>query len=304
MKALVANAYGDVDQLSVADVPVPRVGPGDVKVKVLAASINPIDWKLLAGHARALMELQFPAILGRDAAGDVVEVGAAVQALRPGDRVLGWVSNAFAEFVVAPADEWAPVPAGLETASAAALPLVTLTGAQLADKVQPRPGLNVLVTGALGSVGRTAVFVAKERGATVWAGVRRRQTDAARALGADHVTAIDDEAAIASLPPLDAICDTVGGATVAALLPALKEGGTVASVLGPPAGAKERGLNVIAMQTQPDAQRLADLAQAVREQRLVIPIERTFPLAQGAEAFQLARSGGAGKVLLLPSVDR
>jgi NADPH:quinone reductase-like Zn-dependent oxidoreductase len=300
MKALTATGYGDVDRLTIADVPEPRVGPRDVKVKVHAASINPIDWKLLAGHARMLMELSFPAILGRDASGEVQEVGADVKALRPGDHVLGWVSNAFAEYVVAPADDWVNLPPGLDLTSAAALPLVTLTGAQLADAVHSGPGMTVLVTGALGAVGRSAVFVAKTAGASVWAGVRQRQKDAAAALGVAGVTAIDDVGEIGNLPPLDAICDTVGGAVVAALLPRLKAGGVVASVLGAPAGAKERGLKAIGLQTQPDSRRLATLAQAASEKRLVIPVDRTFPLAQGAEAFQVARSSGVGKVILLP----
>jgi NADPH:quinone reductase-like Zn-dependent oxidoreductase len=116
----------------------------------------------------------------------------------------------------------------------------------------------------------------------------------------DGVVAIDDGAEIGNLPPLDAICDTVGGAAIAALLPRLKPGGAVASVLGAPPGAKERGLKAIGLQTQPDSQRLASLAQAASEGRLVIPVERNFPLDQGAEAFQVARSGGVGKVVPLP----
>src|SRR5580704_13650415 len=122
MKALITTAYGDVDKLTVADVPEPQIGPGDVKVKVHAASINPMDWKLLSGQARTLMELHFPAILGRDASGDVLEVGRDVKRLRRGDRVLGLASSTFAEQVVAPENVWAKVPTGLDPIAAAALP--------------------------------------------------------------------------------------------------------------------------------------------------------------------------------------
>jgi NADPH:quinone reductase-like Zn-dependent oxidoreductase len=299
MKALIATAYGDVENLTFAEMPEPTMGPDDVKIRVHAASINPIDWKLLSGHARMLMELQFPAILGRDAAGEVLEVGANVTSLRAGDRVLGLAWSTFAERAAAPAASWAKVPRGLEMNDAAALPLVALTGAQLVDAVKPGPGLSVLVTGAVGGVGRAAVFVAKSAGATVWAGVRTEQKGAARALNANHVVAIDDSGEIAALPTFDAVCDTVGGATIAALLPHLKSGGTLGSTLGEPAGAKERGVNVAAIMTRPDAARLAELATAAAEKRLVIPVQRTFPLAQGAEAVRLARQGG-GKVLLLP----
>src|SRR4051794_27200545 len=111
MKALIATGYGDVDTLTVADVAEPQIGPGDVKVRVYAASINPIDWKLLSGQARMLMELQFPAILGRDASGEVLEAGANVKSVRPGDQVLGFASRTFAERVVAPENAWARVPA-------------------------------------------------------------------------------------------------------------------------------------------------------------------------------------------------
>src|SRR4051794_32024217 len=299
MKALIATAYGDVENLTLTEMAEPKVGPDDVKIRVHAASINPIDWKLLSGHARMLMELEFPAILGRDAAGEVLEVGANVKTLRAGDRVLGLAWSTFAERAAAPVTAWAKVPSGLEMNDAAALPLVALTGAQLVDAVKPRPGLSVLVTGAVGGVGRAAVFVAKSAGATVWAGVRSEQQGAAQALGADRVVAIDDQTAIAGLPTFDAICATGGGPTIATLLPHLKRGGTLASTLGEPAGAKEHGANVVAIMTHPDAARLAELATAAAEKRFVIPVQRRFPLAQGPDAFRLARQGG-GKVLLLP----
>jgi NADPH:quinone reductase-like Zn-dependent oxidoreductase len=301
MKALVLSAYGDVEQLALVDTPEPGIGLGDVKIRVHAASINPLDWKLLSGYGRGTaLELRFPAILGRDASGDVLEVGHGVVDLRSGDRVLGFASRTFAERVVAPESAWAKAPRGLDAVQAAALPMVALTGAQLADTVQPRPGLGVLVTGAVGGVGRVAVFVAKAAGATVWAGVRAAQKTAAEALGANHVVAIDDEAEIAALPALDALCDTVGGVTVAKLLPRLKEGGVLSSTLGEPPGAKERGLRVTAIRTQPDSGRLRELAEAAAAGRLVIPVRRTFPLEQAADAFRLARQGGVGKVLLLP----
>src|ERR1700741_396391 len=156
MKALITTAYGDVDQLTVSDVPEPQIGPGDVKVRVSAASINPMDWKLLSGEARSVMPLHFPAILGRDVSGDVLEVGKDVKRLHRGDHVLGLASSTFAEHVVAAENVWAKIPTGLDPLAAAALPLVTLTGAQLADAVTPRPGMSILVTGAAGGVGRSA----------------------------------------------------------------------------------------------------------------------------------------------------
>ncbi len=301
MKALIATAYGDVENLRLADVAEPNVGAGDVKVQVHAASINPLDWKLLSGYGRGTsMELRFPAILGRDAFGDVLEVGADVKGLSAGDRVLGFAVSTFAERAVAAESAWAKVPQGLDATAAAALPMVALTGAQLADSVEPKPGMSVLVTGAMGGVGRVAVFVAKTAGAIVWAGVRAEQKTAADALGADHVVALDKDAEIAALPKFDAICDTVNGQTLGKLLSHLRPGGALASTLGEPAGAKERGLKVTVIRTRTDPARLSELAGAAAVGRLVVPVQRTFPLEQGADAFRLARQNGIGKVLLMP----
>jgi NADPH:quinone reductase-like Zn-dependent oxidoreductase len=299
MKALTVTAYGDVDNLKLAEMPEPNVGPGDVKIRVHAASINPLDWKLLSGQMRSSMELHFPAILGRAASGVVLEVGEDVKSLCVGDRVLGFATSTFAEHVVAPENAWAKLPRGLDLNDAAALPMAALTGAQLADTAQPTSGSSVLVTGAVGGVGRVAVFVAKTAGATVWAGVRAEQKPAAGALGADHVVAIDDDAETASLPEFDAMCDTVNGETIAKLLPRLKMGGLLGSTLGEPPGAKERRARVTAIQTHPDPGRLSELAQAASERRLVMPVQRAFPLEQAANAFRLARQGGIGKVLIL-----
>lgn len=189
MKAMVLKEYGGVEQLELREIAEPRPGPGEVPVKVAATSVNPIDWKLRSGAARAI-----PAVLGRDVAGEVTEVGQGVTALRLGDQVLGLVLHGYAEKVVAGADAFARLPPGLDLREAAALPLVLLTGAQLIEEaVRPAKGDTVLVTGALGGVGRTAVHVAKLHGARVLAGVRARRTAEAAGLGADQVVAVDDE---------------------------------------------------------------------------------------------------------------
>src|SRR5437762_915619 len=212
MKALVLTGYGDVDKLELRDLPDPKAGAGQVRVRAAASSINPIDWKLLSGAMQAWMPLQLPAILGRDVSGEVIEAGAGVTAFKPGDKVLGRVDQAFAGQVVAPADAFALLPPGLDLRDAAALPLVGLTGAQLIEEaVKPGKGDLVLVTGALGGVGRVAIHAAKKLGARTIAGVRKKQTAAAAELAASEVIAIDDDAQIARLPQLDAIADTVGG---------------------------------------------------------------------------------------------
>jgi len=300
MKAVVLTAYGDVDKLQLRDMPNPHADADSIVVRMAGASINPVDWKLRSGALAQWMPLTLPAILGRDASGTVIAVGAGVTAFKVGARVMGLVHGGYAELVVAPVDAWAEVPLSLDLAEAGALPLVLLTGAQLIEEaVKPKAGDVVLVTGALGSVGRVAVFVAKERGAKVWAGVRAKQRDEARTLRADGIVAIDDDADIAKVPQLDAIADTVGGEPTKKLLAKVKAGGTIGSVVGEPAGAKERGLEVRSHLAHPDSKRLGELARAVAEGKLVIPIAKKLPLAEAREAQLLAQKGAGGKVVLL-----
>jgi NADPH:quinone reductase-like Zn-dependent oxidoreductase len=157
----------------------------------------------------------------------------------------------------------------------------------------------VLVTGALGGVGRTAAWVAKQRGAKVLAGVRGKQVAEAQELGLDGVVALDDDTALAQLAPVDRIADTVGGETIQRCLSKLKAGGTIGSVVGEPASAKERGFKVNAFMAHPDSVRLAELAEAIAAGKFRIPIGQRLPLAEAAAAQTLAEKGGIGKVLLV-----
>ena len=185
MKAVVLTAYGDVDKLVLRDVPDPKPGPSQVKVKVAAASINPVDWKLRSGALQKFMPLELPAILGRDVSGTVAEVGPGVTGFKAGDRVLGLVQHGYAEYVVEAQEGFAAIPDGLDAQQAASLPLVVLTGAQLIEEAtRPRKGELVLVTGAVGGVGRAAIYAARTLGARVIAGVRAKQKDEARKLSA------------------------------------------------------------------------------------------------------------------------
>jgi NADPH:quinone reductase-like Zn-dependent oxidoreductase len=299
MRAVVLTDYGDVDKLELRDLPDPKPGPGEVKIKVAAASVNPIDWKIRSGAAKGMMSLRFPAVLGRDISGEVVETGPGVTAFKLHDKVLGVVQHGYAEEVVARADALAPVPDGLDIRDAAALPLVTLTGVELIEEaVQPQKGDLVLVTGAVGNVGRSAVYAAKRLGARVIAGVRAAQKSEAQRLGVEQVVAIDDDDEIAHLPQLDAIADTVDGETIAKLIPKLRKGGTLGSVLGEPPAANGRDLRVRAFVAHPDGNRLRGLAEAAARGELEIPISKRLPLSQVREAHRLAEQGAEGKILL------
>jgi NADPH:quinone reductase-like Zn-dependent oxidoreductase len=300
MKAVVLPSYGKPENLEIRDIDEPSPGPNEIKVHVVAAGINPIDWKLRSGAYQKYWPLDLPAILGRDVAGEVVAVGSRVTNFKVGARVLGLINKGYADYVVAPVGAWAEVPKKLDLVEAAALPLVLLTGAQLVEEAADfEKGDVVLVTGATGSVGRVAVFCAKARGATVYAGVRGDHEVEAIKLGVHGVIALDDDREIDEAPSFDALADTVGGETTQRLLRKLKLGGRIGSTVGEPPGAKDRALVVHAFVTRPDAARLAELAAAVAAGQLVIPIaNKRFPLAEAAEAQRIAEGGGVGKVLL------
>ncbi len=302
MKAVVLYEYGDTDKLQYeTNQQEPPFGPNEVRVRVRATSINPIDWKLRSGAARARMPIEFPAILGRDLAGEVVDFGRDVTGFKRGQRVMALANGTYAEFTTVKADVLAPIPDKLSFEQAAALPLVLTTGAQLIERgVKPQPGWTILVTGAIGGVGRTAVYVARKHGAHVIAGVKSSQREEAAKLGAERVVALDDEKDIATLRDLDAIADTVGGETIAKLLQAIKPGGVLGSVLGEPKEAAGKNIQVHAVFAQPDASRLYELAEDVARGEFNIPIAKVFRLEEARKAQDFAEHDHPrGKVLLV-----
>jgi NADPH:quinone reductase-like Zn-dependent oxidoreductase len=300
MKAIVVHEYGGPEVLKFEEYPDPVPGPGEVLVRVAATSVNPIDYKRRAGLTKDFYPITFPGLIGVDIAGTVVKVGPGMEGFSVGDQVFAMAANAYAELCVVKADILARIPKGLDLIPAAALPLVTTTGNQILSATGIKAGQTVMVVGAQGSVGRSAVFTAKERGATVIAGVLKRQMDEAKTVGADQVVATDDETAIANLPMLDVVADTVNGKTAETLIAKVKPGGVFASVLGAPQNAaKYPSVKVVPVYATPDAKTLQFMAEAVRDGKLVIPISLKLPLREAAEAQAAAEKGGIGKVLLV-----
>jgi len=301
MKAVVVHQYGGPEVLKFEDYPDPVPGPGEVLIRVAAASVNPIDYKRRAGLTKDSYPLHFPGLIGVDIAGTVVGTGPAVEGFSVGDRVFAMADNTYAELCVVNAAVLAKVPEGLDLIRAAALPLATTTGNQLSSATGIEAGRVVMVVGAVGSVGRSAVFTAKERGACVIAGVLKRQIDEAKSLGADRVVATDDGIAIANLRPLDAVADAVGGRTAEELIARVKPRGVFASVLGAPQNAaRYPSVKVVFVFSKFDRKTLEFMAEAVRDGKLVIPISQTLPLSKAAEAQAAAEKGSVGKILLVP----
>jgi NADPH:quinone reductase-like Zn-dependent oxidoreductase len=303
MKAVVLHEYGGPEKLKFEDnVPDPQINGDTVLIAAAAASVNPIDWKLRSGMRRKDSPLSFPAILGRDVSGVVRAVGANVKHFKPGDRVLALSWATYAELVAVDDEDVTHLPDGVDLADAAAIPLVALTGDQLvrlATNVQK--GQVVLVTGALGGVGRAAVHTAKKMGAQVIAGVRGKELDDARALGVSDVLAIDDDKAIEKFRLVDAIADTVGGEVAAKLIAKAKQNGSFGytAVLPENAAAQNPAVKITRVFTKPDPSKVREFADDVRDGKFVLPIGRRMPLCDAAEAHVLGEKGGIGKILLL-----
>jgi NADPH:quinone reductase-like Zn-dependent oxidoreductase len=301
MKASVLHEYGPAKNLKYEDVPDPVPAEGEVLVRVAASSVNPIDYKMRSGEAKEGFPVEFPAILGRDLSGVVRMVGPGVSGFEPGDKVIALTWKTYAELATVKATDLTLLPEGMDLIEAAALPLVTITGEQLITRgIQIQAGQTVLVSGAIGGVGRSAVWTAKKAGATVIAGVRKSQLKEAAEIGADEVVALDDAAAMEKIGFLDAVADTVGHDTADNLLAKVKQGGIFASVVGPPTSAKlNPTVRVVLVRAEPDAPALRILAEEALAGRLKIPIDRMVPLDQAAEAQAAAEKGGIGKVLIL-----
>jgi NADPH:quinone reductase-like Zn-dependent oxidoreductase len=303
LKAVYLYEYGGPENLKFEDdVPDPTLGADSVLIETAAASVNPLDWKIRSGARQKDFPLKLPAILGKDVSGMVRAVGGNVRSFKPGDRVLATADATYAELVVVVGAQLTHLPDGLDLVDAAAIPLVVLTGDQLVRlAVRAQQGQTIIVSGALGSVGRAAVHTAKKLGMNVIAGVRAGQLHEARSLGVSDTVAIDDEAAIAGLAKVDCVADTVGGEIAARLFARVKDGGSFgyASVLAEGVPATNPSVTVTRVFARPDASKVREFADDIRDGKFKLPIGRRLPLREAGEAHALAQKGGTHKVVLV-----
>jgi NADPH:quinone reductase-like Zn-dependent oxidoreductase len=303
MRAVVIHEYGGPEKLQFEDnFPEPQISGSTVLIGAAAASVNPIDWKQRSGMRRKDSPLSFPAILGRDVSGVVRAVGTNVKHFKSGDRVLALSTATYAELVAVDDSAVTHLPDGMDLADAAAIPLVALTGDQLVRlATDVKKGQVVLITGALGSVGRAAVHSAKKIGAQVIAGVRGKELDDARSLGVSDALAIDDDNAIEKFRLVDAIADTVGGEVAAKLVAKVKPDGSFGytAVLPEGTAAQNPTVKITRVWAKPDPSKVREFADDVRDGKFVLPIGRRMPLQDAAVAHVLGEKGGLGKILLL-----
>lgn len=302
MKAVRLHAYGDTDHFKYEEIAEPLPGPGEVLVKVKAASLNPVELYIRQGYLAKMVPLQFPAILGLDVAGIVARVGAGVTGYREGDRVIGKLpingKGSNAEYAAAQPKYLAKLAASVGFAEAAALPLVALTARQAIAGLGVKARDRVLVTGALGSVGRAALQYLKELGAVPVAGVRAARLAEAKALGIEAL-AIGEAAEKRSFA---AAVETVGGAIASAAIKLVRDGGALAAVAGLPEGANaDQRIRIVNVFTTEDSAMLQKIADAAARGELTIPVAKTLPLSAVGEGHKLLAAGQAGgKVVFVP----
>jgi NADPH:quinone reductase-like Zn-dependent oxidoreductase len=329
MKAIVQHEYGSPDTLRLEDVDRPDAGPGQVLVRVRAASVNAADWHVMRGDpklARLQLGVRRPkaAVRGRDFAGEVAEVGAGVTHVEPGDEVFGetgMADGAFAEYVRAPAGQVAPKPAGLTFEQAAAVPLAGCTALQaLRDVARVQPGQRLLVNGASGGVGTFAVQIGKALGAHVTGVCSTGNVELVRSLGADDVVDYTAEDVVSARQRFDVILDLVGNRRLRELRRVLTERGTLVlsgggvfdggSLVGPMALIISGGLvgrvvrqKIRPFTATPTTERLTALARLAESGQVRPVIDRTYALADVPAAVRYLESEHARAKVVVTCPD-
>ncbi len=301
MKAVLINAYGDNSVVQYTDVDRPEPQTGEVLVKVHAAGVNPVDWKIRGGAGQR-MGLTLPIHLGGEITGIVEELGAGVGDFKKGDAVYGIIkTGGFAEYAVAKAADMARKPANLDFTHTAAVPLGALTAWQaMFDVAKLASGQRLLVTSSSGGVGSLAVQLAKSKGAYVIAMASERNEDYVRGLGVDEFIDYTRQPFEQVARDMDVVFDTVGGDTFQRAFGTLRKGGfLVTSVAFPKDEAQQHGVGVERVLCKPNAGQLASIRELVEAGKVKPHVATVLPLAQIKQAFALSEGGRTrGKIVL------
>lgn len=306
MQAIRIHAYGSADALQLEDIAVPECGAGDILVRVVAAGVNPIDWKIRSGAMAQGVPRSFPLTLGWDAAGTVAAVGGAVTAFKPGDEVFFYAEfgrgGAYAEYVAVNAGQAAFKPRTMSFATAAALPTPAQAAwTALVETAQLQAGMRVLIHGAAGALGTIAVQLARAAGAEVIATASGAAAELVAGLGAAQVIDYRTQRFESLVKDVDVVLDTIGGATQEASWATLRPGGLLVATAAPPAPerAAAAGVRGAFVFTPPRGAILADLARLVDAGRLHAFVGEEFALADAAQAHRLGEAGRSrGKMIL------
>ncbi len=309
MKAIRIHQYGNGEALKLDEVAIPKPGKDEVQIRVKAAGVNPVDWKIRKGYLNDFLHHEFPLTLGWDVAGVVEEVGSDVSLFRPGDEVFGYTSLArnghYAELGLAKEDEIARKPEQLDFVQAASLPVAALTAWQaLFDAADLREGQKVLIHAAAGGVGCMAVQLARWKGALVYGTASPPNADFLMELGVEKVIDYRSQRFESMVSDLDVVLDGVGGETQDRSWPLLRPGGILVAITNPISENladkhRVRGVNVT---VQPSRIQLEEISRLADEERLRPIVNTTFPLDQAFQAHELSQTQHVrGKIVLIPS---
>jgi alcohol dehydrogenase len=330
MRAYLLTGYGTVaDNVRLAEIADSRAGAGEIVIDIHAASLNPIDFKLVHGALKRISKYKLPRPIGFDASGVVKAVGPGATRFKPGDAVYVRASRqsigTFAEQIALPEKLVAPKPAALSHAEAASLPLVGLTTLQGFGRAGARAGQRILIHAGSGGVGTFAVQYAKHLGLDVTSTTSSKNADFVKSLGADRVIAYDRENYLEQCGGYDIVYDTLGGAFTVDAFKVVKRGGVVISLSGPPdrdfasregaglvvriavwlmgrkvyAASAQAGAAYVWFFTESNGDQLRDIAALVDSGAIKPVIDREFAFEKLPEALAWLEAGRArGKVVL------
>ncbi len=303
MQAVCIHSFGGPEVLQLEEVPRPEPERDEVLVRIKAASVNPIDYKIRSG-AFAKPE-QLPMVLGRDMSGTIARCGTQVQDWEAGDDVFALLPgnrHAYAEYVTIKASDAVPKPQAVDHEHAAAAPLAALTAWQgLFDQGALQRGQHVLIHGAAGGVGHFAVQFAKVAGAKVTAVGSKEDAEFLRELGADEIVDYKSERFEDRVRDVDLVLDLIGGETRDRSWAVLKSGGTLVSTLGQPSKDKAQARNATGKgyMAQPNPQQLSEIARLIDEGKVRPYVQAVYPMQKVAEAqTHLEREHARGKTVL------
>jgi NADPH:quinone reductase-like Zn-dependent oxidoreductase len=307
MKAIRIHGFGDLEVLQLDDVPIPKPGEGELLVRIHAASVNPVDYKIRRGTVPWVSREMLPMTLGRDLSGTVESAGAGVDAFSDGDALyamLGGIDRgSYAEYVLVRPNEAAPKPARLSHIEAAAVPLAALTAWQgLFDHGHLEDGQTVLIHGGSGGVGHFAIQFAKVKGAAVSTTVSAQNLDFVEELGADRAIDYESQRFDKIARDVDLVLDLIGGETRERSWSVLKPGGVLVSALGEPSReeAMRHRAHGVGYRAQPNAGQLAEIGRLIDQGKVRPVIMASYPLAEARQAHErLERGHVRGKIVLV-----
>jgi NADPH:quinone reductase-like Zn-dependent oxidoreductase len=306
MKTVCIYSYGGPEVLVYRDAPRPHPGAGEVLVRVHAAGINPVDWKIREGHLKEMLHHTFPLVLGWDLSGVIEGIGPGLTRLKAGDEVFSRPDisrdGAYAEFIVIKETEVALKPKSIDHIHAAALPLAGLTAWQtLFDAAALSSGQRVLIHAAAGGVGHIAVQLAKWKGAHVIGTAAAKNHDFLRKLGVDQAVDYDTERFEEAVQPVDVVLDTMGGEVQTRSWKVVKRGGILVSIASPPSVeiAARQGVRQAFVFTHPNAAQLAEIAKLADADKVKAVVETILPLSDATRGQELSERGHQrGKIVL------